>query len=306
MKATYDFETEKMSGNEVSVSLPEAIELAKYLVRHADGFLVFEDEHDDVLQFAYNHDSVVVDVPIVEREGSLQASVSKNDYLKIIDALAVPLRGYIKTLPIEFKSWNAVEISVRSEDSSGMELKHEDVIEMLQESMEEEEKEYFKKLQKMTSDEKFEYYRKMLGDEYLSRKSDLHGEEFSPELLAYEEKVEALLDELRPTYRVLSTAKRSKDDDAALAAAQAIFLSWTRFSPLKKYAIERFDADNIVDRISVIHMRQGCPKLAIAAIKAYYETPFYAHLLQRRNGKHLLIQKRLKRAQAMVERSSRK
>lgn len=309
LKATYDIETKKLSGDEVSVSLPKAIELAKDLVRHPDGFLVFVDEYDDVLQFAYYHESVVVDVPIEEKEESLQATVTIEDYLKIIDGLSEPLGDYIKTLTLEVVSWNAAEVPVHSEGSYGTEHEQESDREFLQRCREEETKElteYFEQIGKMTPDEKFEHYKKEHGDWFLSHHSDLHGEEFTPELVAYEDKVEALLDELRPTKRALSTARNSKDDDAALAAAQAIFLKWTTFSPLKKYAIERFEADYIVDRISVIHMRQGCPEDAIAAINAYYESPFYAHLLQRRNGKHPIIQKRLKRAQAMVERASRK
>lgn len=297
MSYEIDDPSQTLDVSDQPVSLSKAVALAKEISKQVGGFITFEDEGEEIVQFAIFPDRILIDAPLNDGEVSLQAELPKEEFMQVIDELSDPVAGFIDSLDPDRIRNEPITAKPRSEEQTPSEsYGKEELDELVSELLAEE--------AGMTWEERFECL-KGRNKHFLSDRRQAHGEDMTPELLAYEEYVHEIEDSLQDVRKQMSTAKRVHDDEAELAARKEYFSALMNLKPLKRYGVGRFEADYTVNRISILLMRLKRPKEAVATINEYNASLFQEICAKRRKRRDEEIQKRLERAVQIIEKQPR-
>jgi hypothetical protein len=91
---------------EAPVTAAEGLALARRVLTTKDDFLGFIDAADTTLQFYVEEvDSIIVDMPVPNLQGSYATHVNREQALKLIAGLSPPLARYRSSLKLQFAKW---------------------------------------------------------------------------------------------------------------------------------------------------------------------------------------------------------
>lgn len=300
--ATYEFDAFSSEGVGIEVSPDEAKVLAKKLIDHEGGFVSLINESEEILQFGWADGSLIIDIPDSEKEASQTAMVDQDGFMKVVDGLFEPLGAFISTLFLgkllfEITHWGG-------EDEGGDEWEEECVPDKDQLRSAEIEAMPHAEFMQLSVEERFEFFKtRKFGwrtNSFLADGHERHWEEYTPELLAYEDKIHALEEVLQPIRRARGDSMFTKNENLELSLTLKIISLWHSLTPVKKYAVDRSQIDHFINRASIIQMRQGRIEDAISTINSYYAGPFCAAGGRVSQASQDAIQKRLKRAEKML------
>jgi hypothetical protein len=94
------------TSEDIPVSAGDALVLARRALSTKDDFVGFTDADGTTLQFYVEEvDSILVDMPVPQQQGSWSTHVDRARALKLIAGLGPPLSRYRSSLKLQFEKW---------------------------------------------------------------------------------------------------------------------------------------------------------------------------------------------------------